>query len=54
MMESAEFPQLANRYEVMSVPKTIVDEGAVSFEGALSEEHYLEHTLLGLQEAART
>jgi hypothetical protein len=25
-----------------------------SFEGALPEEHYLEHILLGLPEAART
>jgi glutaredoxin-like protein len=54
MVESAEFPQLANRYDVMSVPKTIVNDGAVSFEGALPEEHYVEHILLALHDRAKT
>jgi NADH-dependent peroxiredoxin subunit F len=34
MIDSAEFPQLTQRYEVNGVPKTIINEGA-SFEGAL-------------------
>ncbi len=54
MIESAEFPQLANKYDVMSVPKTIVNDGAVSFEGALPEEHYVEHILLALHDHAKT
>ncbi len=54
MIESAEFPQLANRYDVMSVPKTVVNDGAVSFEGTLPEEHYLNHILLALQGLAQT
>ncbi len=54
MIESAEFPQLANRYDVMSVPKTVVNDGAVSFEGTLSEEHYLNPILLALQGLAQT
>ncbi len=41
MVESAEFPQLVNKYGVMSVPKTVVNE-RVSFEGALPEPHFLE------------
>lgn len=53
MIESAEFPQLANKYQVMAVPKTVVND-TVSFEGALPEEHYLEHVLLALQERSHT
>lgn len=33
-IDSAEFPQLTQRYEVNGVPKTVINEGA-SFEGAL-------------------
>ena len=49
MVESTEFPQLANRYQVMAVPKTVVND-SIAFEGALPEEHYLEHVLLALKE----
>jgi alkyl hydroperoxide reductase subunit F len=34
MVESSQFPQLVQRYDVSGVPKTVVNEGA-SFEGAL-------------------
>ncbi|MGO9147614.1 MAG: protein disulfide oxidoreductase [Desulfomonilia bacterium] len=34
MIESSQFPQLVQRYEVSGVPKTVINEGA-SFEGAL-------------------
>ena len=41
MVESSEFPHLANRYSVMAVPKTVVNE-PVSVEGALAEPELLE------------
>ena len=44
MIESAEFPHLANRDQVMGVPKTVV-EGAGSFEGALPESDFVERTI---------
>ncbi len=53
MIESTEFPQLANRFQVMAVPKTVINE-KVSFEGALPEEHFLEQVLLALQERSHT
>ena len=34
MVESSQFPQLVQRYEVSGVPRTVINEGA-SFEGAL-------------------
>jgi len=44
MIESTEFPDLSNRYNVYGVPKTIVNE-TVSFEGLVPEEEFLEHVL---------
>jgi glutaredoxin-like protein len=41
MIESVEFPQLANKDQVMAVPKTVV-EGMGSFEGALPEPLFVE------------
>jgi len=41
MVEASEFPQLVNKYEVMAVPKTVVNE-RVSLEGALAESHFVE------------
>jgi glutaredoxin-like protein len=40
MVESTEFPHLANRFNVYGVPKTVVNE-TVSFEGAVPEEEFL-------------
>lgn len=45
MVESIEFPQLANRYQVMAVPKIVIND-KVSFEGALPEPHFVDHVLL--------
>jgi len=45
MVESLEFPHLANKYQVMAVPKIIIND-SVSFEGALPEPHFLQHVLL--------
>ncbi len=44
MVESTEFPHLANRYNVFGVPKTIINE-TESVEGAVPEEILLEHVL---------
>lgn len=41
MIEAAEFPHLANRDQVMAVPKTVV-EGLGVFEGALPESLYVD------------
>ena len=49
MIESLEFPHLANKYEVMAVPKIVIND-KLSFEGALPEQHFLEHVLLALKE----
>ena len=35
-----EFPHLANRYDVMAVPKVIINE-KISFEGAVPEEEFV-------------
>ncbi|GBC69051.1 NADH dehydrogenase [archaeon HR01] len=48
MIEAIEFPHLAQRYEVMAVPKVVIND-TVSFEGALPEGHFLEHVLLALE-----
>lgn len=51
MVESTEFPHLAQRYNIFGVPKTVVNEN-VFIEGAVPEEAFLEHVLkaLGPQE----
>lgn len=36
MVESSEFPHLANKYSVMAVPKTVVNE-ELFLEGSLAE-----------------
>jgi len=43
-IEATEFPDLAQRYMVMAVPKTVVNE-RVSFEGALPETQFVDHVL---------
>jgi len=45
MVESVEFPHLAQRYSVMAVPKVVMNE-KVEFVGALPEDHFVEHLLL--------
>ena len=35
-----DFPQLAERYEVMAVPKVVIND-TVSFEGALPEDEFV-------------
>jgi hypothetical protein len=43
-VEANEFPDLAQRYMVMAVPKTVVNE-RVSFEGAVPEADFVDAVL---------
>ena len=43
-MEATEFPDLAQRYMVMAVPKAVVND-RVSFEGALPEAQFVDAVL---------
>jgi glutaredoxin-like protein len=42
MVESMEFPELAASFEVMAVPKVVINNGT-SFEGALPEQSFLDY-----------
>ncbi len=44
MVEAIEFPEMANRWNVMSVPHVVINED-VQFVGALPEEEYLKEVL---------
>lgn len=48
MVEVLEFPHLANRYQVMAVPKIVIND-AVSFEGAVPENVFVEYLLAALK-----
>lgn len=49
MIESVEFPHLANKYAVYGVPKTIINE-KVQFEGALPDQAVVEQLLTALEQ----
>ena len=44
MVESAEFPHIANKYGVMAVPKVVVNEDT-QFEGVLPENEFVENVI---------
>jgi len=48
MIESAEFPQLAHKYDVMAVPKVIINED-IRFEGNMSEEDFVDHFMKSME-----
>lgn len=48
MIESVEFPHLAQRYNVYGVPKTVVND-RVMFEGALPEPEFVEQVLKAVE-----
>jgi predicted DsbA family dithiol-disulfide isomerase len=50
-VEATEFPDLAQRYMVMAVPKTVVND-RVSFEGALPEAQFVDAVLRAVGEPA--
>jgi len=43
-IEATEFPDLAQRYSVMAVPKTVIND-RLSFEGALPEAEFVDYVL---------
>jgi glutaredoxin-like protein len=49
MIEVIEFPHLAHRYQVMAVPKIVINN-RISFEGALPEALFIEHVLTAIGE----
>ena len=51
-IESTEFPDLAGRYRVYGVPKTVINEQA-SIEGALPEKFFLEGILKAVEPTAQ-
>jgi len=51
-VEATEFPDLARKYRVTGVPKTIVDD-EIEILGALPEEMYVEQALAPAGEAAK-
>jgi glutaredoxin-like protein len=48
MIEATEFPELAEKYEVMAVPRTIINETSY-FEGALPEAQFVAAALQALE-----
>ena len=51
MVEATEFPILAQKYFVMGVPKTVINEGDVQFEGAYPEDNFVEKVLEAYEKA---
>jgi Thioredoxin domain len=50
-IEATEFPDLATKYRVYAVPRTVINSAA-AIEGALPEENFLDGILQSLQPAA--
>ncbi len=53
MIEASEFPHLAQRYQVMGVPKTVINDKS-SVDGAVPEAHLMDHILLSLQKSQKS
>jgi glutaredoxin-like protein len=53
MIESVEFPELAQKYMVMGVPKVVMND-IYYFEGALPEGHYVDRVIEAAEKTART
>lgn len=47
MIEALEFPQLADKYKVMAVPKNVIND-KVEFEGAVPEPYFLEQLMVAV------
>ena len=50
VVEVQEFPQIAQKYRVMGVPKTVINE-TTQFIGAVSEETFISKTLEAIGKA---
>ncbi len=46
VIETSEFPDLAQKYNVIGVPKVVINE-KIEFVGAFNEDLFAEHVLLG-------
>lgn len=53
VIDASEFPQLALKYSVVGVPKTIINE-KVEFVGVVSESVFLEHLRLAVQKTLQS
>jgi glutaredoxin-like protein len=53
IIETSEFPDLAQKYNVIGVPKIIINE-TVEFVGAFNEDLFAEHVLLGAIQPSRS
>lgn len=53
VIESTEFPQLVNKYNVMAVPKVVIND-TVAFEGALPESIFIDYIILALEKHEHT
>ncbi len=51
VIDASEFPQLATKYLVVGVPKTIINE-KIEFVGAVPESTFLEHLMLAVQQSS--
>ena len=51
-VEATEYPDLARRYHVTGVPKTVVD-GEVEILGAIPEDAFIEQALAGFHSTSR-
>jgi predicted DsbA family dithiol-disulfide isomerase len=47
VVEVSEFPDLAQRYQIRGVPKTVIND-RVAFEGAVPEERFIGEVLRAL------
>jgi hypothetical protein len=47
VVEASEFPELAQRYQIYGVPKTVIND-RVSFAGAVPEERFVSEVLRAL------
>lgn len=53
MVEATEFPHLAQKYNVIGVPRTIINE-SITVEGAVPEEVFLENVLKAAESTDKT
>ncbi len=42
MVEAIEFPEISDKYQVSAVPKNVINDGKVMFEGAAPPQYFLE------------
>ena len=50
MVEISEFPQLAQKYSIVGVPKIVINE-TIEFVGVLPEDQFVEHVLLAMKQS---